>query len=329
MSYNIKICDLVLQRSIDSVSFYVDPSDDFNDTRTYPINSIRIEGKIGTDEDITGVSDWALLPARDPECYKELTVEQTLADQVIRKIIFSKAFVISYAERYMNDSGIGYFSLFVRQMANIDIECTNGQSAPAVPATSTTQTAIVSAPLPQVTKLNHQKESMFEIVEGHAGRVDWFSMNPEYVKEDLMKSEIGRKTQEYILKNNVPVQLSYEKRVDKVDGKKVPINGEFDPVLNVCKSYVLNTLMPDITAGNVVHEVFHYYIFNSPEGSFKGIKSYTKREEFIARCLQEMHLHNGKPPLKAIRRQYRIAYKSKGYSKLEDGRKYIPWKAKD
>jgi hypothetical protein len=127
MNFKVSIlCSITLEKCVQSVTFNVEPpSDDYTSRRTYPINSMIINGKIDTDEKTIPLYEWALIPATDPNCYKDITVEETQSDQVIRKVNFSKAFVVDYSERFSNNTGVGYFSLFVRQLAGTDVECTS------------------------------------------------------------------------------------------------------------------------------------------------------------------------------------------------------------
>ncbi|HEX9060097.1 MAG TPA: DNA/RNA non-specific endonuclease [Clostridia bacterium] len=127
MFYKVTISDVAtLQECIEFVSFRVkSPPDDYKG-KAYPLGSMIIEGKIGTDEKTVPLYKWASIPSTDPDCYKEITVEQTHADQLIRKVTFSKAFVVDYSESHTDKTGIGYFSLYVRQFAGVDIECSDG-----------------------------------------------------------------------------------------------------------------------------------------------------------------------------------------------------------
>ena len=127
MNYTVTITDIAtLQECIEFVSFKVEsPPDDYKG-KSYHFNSMIIEGKIGTDEKILPLYKWSLIPSTSPDCYKEITVEQTHEDQLIRKVTFSKAFVVDYSESHIEKAGEGYFSLYVRQFAGEDVECSDG-----------------------------------------------------------------------------------------------------------------------------------------------------------------------------------------------------------
>jgi hypothetical protein len=127
MTYKVTISDgTILEKSIESVTFKADtPPDNSYCMRTYTINSMQITGRIGAGEKTISLYEWVLLPANNFNCYKEIVVEQTHADQTVRVVKFSKAFVVDYSESYSKGAGVGYFSIFIRQLAEVDIELTN------------------------------------------------------------------------------------------------------------------------------------------------------------------------------------------------------------
>ncbi len=134
MAYKVTISDgTILEKSIDSVTFNADtPSDNFYEMRTYTINSMTITGRIGAGEKTISLYEWALLPANNPKCYKEIEVEQTHAGELIRKVKFSMAFVVDYSESFAKQEGVGYFSILVRQLSEIDIDVTSQSPQGAV-----------------------------------------------------------------------------------------------------------------------------------------------------------------------------------------------------
>jgi hypothetical protein len=138
MSYKVTISDAVLEKCIEHVTFYVDTPNHY-DMRTDPKNSMIITGKIDTDEGTAILYKWALLPATNPDCYKEITVEYTKDSQLVRKVCFSKAFVVDYSESYSNYSGVGTFTLYVRQFRGKDIEYIGQTSRPSTVESSITE----------------------------------------------------------------------------------------------------------------------------------------------------------------------------------------------
>lgn len=125
MSYKVTISGTVLEKCIEHVSFCVDT---FNDGQTTPRNSIIITGQIDTEEGTAGLYNWALLSGANPDCYKEVTVEQYQKTLLVRKVTFSKAFVIDYSESYSNSTGTGTFTLYIRQLLSKEIEVTSEET---------------------------------------------------------------------------------------------------------------------------------------------------------------------------------------------------------
>lgn len=127
--YKITISDgTILKESIEHVSFSTETTNDYNSRHTNPRNSMIITGKIDTDEKTAGLYKWALLPGSNPECYKEITVEQYQKELLVRKVSFNKAFVVDYSENYSNSTGVGTFTLYIRQFFAKDIEVTSKES---------------------------------------------------------------------------------------------------------------------------------------------------------------------------------------------------------
>ena len=152
MGYKVTISDgTILEKSIEYVTFNADtPSDDSYCMRNYTINSIAITGKIGAGEKTISLYEWSLLAASNPDCYKEIVVEYIHAGQIIRNVTFSKAFVVDYSESYSKGEGVGHFSILIRQLADIDIECANEATQQST-ATETAPTNVVEeSSLPQV-----------------------------------------------------------------------------------------------------------------------------------------------------------------------------------
>jgi hypothetical protein len=128
MSYKVTISDgTILEGCIEHVSFCTETTNDYNSRHTSPRNSMIITGKIDTEEKTASLYKWALLSGTNPDCYKEITVEQYQKELLVRKVTFSKAFVIDYSESYSNYSGVGTFTLYVRQIINKEIDVTSAE----------------------------------------------------------------------------------------------------------------------------------------------------------------------------------------------------------
>jgi len=130
MSYKVTISDgTILAECIEHIAFNVDTSNDFDSRNTNVRNSMIITGKVDTDESTVGLYQWSLLPPTNSDCYKEITVEQYQKGLLVRKVCFSKAFVIDYSENYSNCAGAGTFTLYVRQFFGKEIEVTSEEIA--------------------------------------------------------------------------------------------------------------------------------------------------------------------------------------------------------
>jgi hypothetical protein len=164
MSYKVTISGAVLEKCIEHVTFYVDTPDHY-DMQTDPKNSMIITGKIDTDEGTAILYKWAVLPATNPDCYKEISVEYTKNNQLVRKVSFSKAFVVDYSESYSNFSGVGTFTLYVRQFRGKDIECVGQTSQPSTVESSITeevkeQIEVAKEQIPVAEKVSASKSTM-------------------------------------------------------------------------------------------------------------------------------------------------------------------------
>ena len=60
-------------------------------------------------------SKWALVPAIQPAAYQKITAVASAAGQITRQYELSQAFVVGYSETFSDQSGVGTFSLKVRQ----------------------------------------------------------------------------------------------------------------------------------------------------------------------------------------------------------------------
>ena len=58
---------------------------------------------------------WSLVPAVLPTAYQKITAAASAAGQTTRKYEFSQGFVVSYSEKFSDKSGVGTFSMKIRQ----------------------------------------------------------------------------------------------------------------------------------------------------------------------------------------------------------------------
>lgn len=62
--------------------------------------------------------DWSLVPAQSSDAYRKVTVEVICISEIFRKIYLPNAFVVDYNERFNGGTGIGEFTLVLRQKAD-------------------------------------------------------------------------------------------------------------------------------------------------------------------------------------------------------------------
>lgn len=156
MSYKVVISDgTVLKECIEDIAFNVD-SIDFHSMRTDTAKSMIIKGKIDTDEGTANLYKWAMIPGSDSSCYKEVTVELIKDSQLMRKVSFSKAFVVDYSEDYSNHVSAGSFTLYVKQFFGKDIECVGPTDKPS---------AVVMSAVEKVEEVLEEVKKLTPIVE--------------------------------------------------------------------------------------------------------------------------------------------------------------------
>ncbi|MCC5468213.1 membrane-associated protease 1 [Pelosinus baikalensis] len=71
-----------------------------------------------SNSDTLKLFDWSLVPAQSADAYRDVIVKVISADQTFRKIHLPIAFIIDYSERYADNTGVGEFTLVLRQRAD-------------------------------------------------------------------------------------------------------------------------------------------------------------------------------------------------------------------
>ncbi len=120
------------ESSIEKVRFRADIPHDSNARSTDLGSTMEITGKIlaavgGEAADDTGkIARWALVPAENSDCYRNVEIKVVNASQIVRQINVSNAFVVDYEEDFTDDTGAGVFKLLIKQkkdkMANLKFE---------------------------------------------------------------------------------------------------------------------------------------------------------------------------------------------------------------
>lgn len=109
------------ESSIETVRFRADIPHDSNARSTDLGSTMEITGKIlaavgGEAADDTGkIARWALVPAENSDCYRNVQVEVVSASQIVRQIQAPNAFVVGYREDFDDETGIGVFTLLLKQ----------------------------------------------------------------------------------------------------------------------------------------------------------------------------------------------------------------------
>ena len=109
------------ESSIEKVRFRADIPHDSNARSTDLGSTMQITGKIlaavgGEAADDTGkIARWALVPAENSDCYRNVQVDVVSASQIVRQIQVPNAFVVGYKEDFDDETGIGVFTLLIKQ----------------------------------------------------------------------------------------------------------------------------------------------------------------------------------------------------------------------
>ena len=106
--------------TVTSVIFDTDTPDDSNARSTDLGMGITIKGKIranigGIADDSMKLPAFALTPAENAKCYANVSVEVISAGKVVRQITMDTAYVVSYKENFSDESGVGTFTIQLRQ----------------------------------------------------------------------------------------------------------------------------------------------------------------------------------------------------------------------
>lgn len=106
---------------VTGVKYGADIPKDSNARSTDLGSTIRITGKIlaavggEAADDTMKMAKWALVPAENADCYRNLTIDVVNASQVVRQVTLPNAFVIGYEEDFADETGVGTFTLLVKQ----------------------------------------------------------------------------------------------------------------------------------------------------------------------------------------------------------------------
>ena len=120
------------ETSIMTVEFTSDIPHDSNARSTDLGSTVQITGKIlaavdgEAADDTSKIARWALVPAENADCYRNVLIEVVNASQIVRQITLPNAFVIDYKEDFSDEAGTGVFTLLIKhkedKMATLKFE---------------------------------------------------------------------------------------------------------------------------------------------------------------------------------------------------------------
>ncbi|MDE7272170.1 MAG: membrane-associated protease 1 [Lachnospiraceae bacterium] len=120
------------ETSIMRVKFGADIPHDSNARSTDLGSTVLIEGKILTAsdgeeaDDTSKIAKWALVPAENSDCYRNVEITVVNASQIVRQVTVPNAFVVGYEEEFSDETGTGVFHLLIKQkkdkMINLKFE---------------------------------------------------------------------------------------------------------------------------------------------------------------------------------------------------------------
>lgn len=100
--------------------------------------TLTLVGKILADTSQAGnaadstakIMEWSVVPSEKKEAYRSVTVKIKSGGIVTRQYELPNAFIVDYTEDFSDDSGVGEFTLKLKQMKNklADVKVTGGFS---------------------------------------------------------------------------------------------------------------------------------------------------------------------------------------------------------
>lgn len=109
------------EETVRSLKFENTSSDSSSARARDTYQTIAVSGRIRSDageaakDETIGAAKWALVPAILQTAYQKITATAVAAGQTTRKYEFSQGFVVSYSEKFTDQSGVGSFTMKVRQ----------------------------------------------------------------------------------------------------------------------------------------------------------------------------------------------------------------------
>ena len=109
------------EETVETLKFENTSSDNSNARARDTYQTITANGRIRSDageaakDETINAAKWSLVPAILQTAYQKITATAVAAGQTTRKYEFSQGFIVSYAEKFTDQSGVGSFSVKIRQ----------------------------------------------------------------------------------------------------------------------------------------------------------------------------------------------------------------------
>jgi hypothetical protein len=109
------------EETVQTLKFENTSSDNSNARARDTYQTLTVKGRIrsAADGDVKdetiGTAKWALVSAVLPTAYQKITATAVAAGQTTRKYEFSQGFIVSYSEKFSDQSGVGSFAVKIRQ----------------------------------------------------------------------------------------------------------------------------------------------------------------------------------------------------------------------
>jgi hypothetical protein len=109
------------EETVQSLKFENISSDNSNARARDTFQTITVAGRIRSTlgdavrDETLNAAKWSLVPAVLPAAYQKITATAVAAGQTTRKYEFTQGFVVNYSEKFSDKSGVGTFSMKIRQ----------------------------------------------------------------------------------------------------------------------------------------------------------------------------------------------------------------------
>jgi len=107
--------------TVQSLKFENTSADNSNARARDTYQTLTVAGRIRSDagsaakDETINAAKWSLVPAVLQTAYQKITATAVAAGQTTRKYEFSQGFVVSYSEKFSDQSGVGSFAMKIRQ----------------------------------------------------------------------------------------------------------------------------------------------------------------------------------------------------------------------